>query len=292
MTSVLYVEYGCTISYKQNINMKTLYDRMVESLSRGGKDFLVEGINVVGKKVYLTTEHDDGIKLVNEPTITKMGNIELISIFRRTPLKLDTGNSVDGNPAIHALKKNYNYELVVDENLISFIKEFIGNTKQIQKEFDVLIVVPSSNHLNKEFMKRLQKYLDFKLVIEDLFVKTSKEEAWDSLKFDKIDSENSEKNANEIKKKISSYFKNMKGDWFQAGKFKDKKLLKYVDTFVSVNNDYSYEDVTNLLTNKKVLILDDTVSSGLTLSYCAEFIIDECGCKDVTCISLFSPIVK
>lgn len=271
--------------------MNTLYEKIVNDLSRQTEDFLIEGINVVGNKVYLTTEHDEGVALVNKPTITKIGRHTLISIFKRTRMYDPPVGNVDGNPLVHALKKNHDYELVIDENLISFIKEFIGNTKQIQKKFDVLVMVPSSNHLNREFMKRLQKYLDFDLVIEDLFVKTDKEEAYYSIMYNKI-KEDFEEDADKIISVIHNYFKNMKGEWFQAGKFKDKSLLKYIDTFVSFNNDYTYEDVTRLLTNKRVLILDDTVSSGLTLSHCAQFIKDEADCKYITFVSLFSPIKK
>ena len=92
-------------------------------------------------------------------------------------------------------------------------------------------------------------------------------------------------NPDKIEKEIAYYISNMKGDYFEA-KMMRKDLLKYI-SYITYNED---ED-TNIRENidgKDVLVLDDIISSGESVSQAVDAIKDSFIPKSVTVITLLS----
>ena len=121
-------------------------------------------------------------------------------------------------------------------------------------------------------MKTLSGIIKSKYNIKDFFIKVTKEDAYDSRNLTKIKNDSkTNKEYEDILDEIDDGFKQMKGKWFEA-KHINKKYLKYIECIISNNNNYELFDCLEYIMNKNILVLDDTISSGETISKCVKAI--------------------
>lgn len=253
--------------------------------------YIVEGININpdAKTVSLTDDHDKGVdfSLVNNPVYDRYKGYDVISIFKRSKLVDSTNTPRDGNPFIHALKgkKGWKFD-ITNEELFRYIKRFLEICKKIKNTYDTIVITPSSTNLNERFMEVISKQVKAENIVREFLVKIKKEEIIDD---DLIDKEQITKdypdNYNEVITKISRSFRRMEGVDFEA-KHMDKEYLKYIK-YIGVNND---ENIRPMMDGKDILLLDDTISSGSTVSQCIEGIISNFTPKSITIVTLLSQL--
>lgn len=256
------------------------------------EDYVVEGININpnDKTVSLTDEHDKGVdfSLVNNPVYDKYGKYDVISIFKRNKLYDLNDTQRDGNPFLYALKGKYGWKFnISNEEITKYIRRFLEICHKIKSEYDTIVMTPSSTDLNKKFMKVISKQVKSSKVINEFFVKLTKEEIVDD---DLIDKEAIMKDYpdsyNAVLAEINRSFRRMKGEHFEA-KVMDKKYLKYIKYIGEENNA---EDLRQYIDGKDILLLDDTISSGETISQCINGITSNFTPKSVTIITLLSKL--
>jgi hypoxanthine-guanine phosphoribosyltransferase len=135
-------------------------------------------------------------------------------------------------------------------------------------------------------MKVISNQVKAENVIKEFLVKIKKEEIIDD---DLIDKEQITKdypdNYNEVITKIYRSFRRMEGADFEA-KHMDKEYLKYVK-YIGVNNDVN---IRPMIDGKEILVLDDTISSGTTVSQCIDGITSNFTPKSITIVTLLSKL--
>lgn len=253
--------------------------------------YIVEGININSndKTISLTDEHDKGVdfSLVNNPVYDKYKDFDVISIFKRSKLVDDTNTERDGNPFIYALKekKGWTFDITNDE-IFRYIKRFLEICKKINNTYDTIVITPSSTNINERFMKVISKQVQAENIVREFLVKIKKEEIIDDNLIDKEQIiKDYPNNYNEVITKINRSFRRMEGADFEA-KHMDKKCLKYVK-YIGVNNDLN---IRPMIDGKDILVLDDTISSGTTVSQCIDGITSNFTPKSITIVTLLSKL--
>ena len=109
-------------------------------------------------------EHILNTSLDLKPTVGRIFSVDLnryittYSIFRRIK---DTERNGDANPVLYALKGENDWEFSSLYNRNMFWKRFKVLLKRFlndhRNEFDTTIVIPSSNRLNSDFVKEIEK---------------------------------------------------------------------------------------------------------------------------------------
>ena len=160
----------------------------------------------------------------------KHNGYDVISIFKRTPLTDINNTRRDGNPFIYALKNKNGWKFnITSEEINKYIRRFLNVCKKINNKYDTIIITPSASDLNEKFMKAISRQVDANNIINEYFVKLSKEEIIDD---DSIDIErirNDYGNSfNKVMSEIHRSFRRMKGETFEA-KYVKKEYLKYMN---------------------------------------------------------------
>ena len=275
--------------------MKSLQEMLKESFEKSYTNdfdnYIVEGLNidVDNKTVSLTDAHNSGIdfSLVNNPVYDKHDGYDVISIFKRTSLTDINNTQRDGNPFIYAFKKKNGWKFnIKSEEINKYIRRFLTVCKKINNKYDTIIITPSASELNEKFMKAISRQVDANNIINEYFVKLSKEEIIDD---DLIDIErirNDYGNSfNKVMSEIHRSFRRMKGETFEA-KYVKKEYLKYIK-YIETNGD---DDIRKYIDDKDILLLDDTISSGETVSQCINGILSNFIPKSITIITLLSKV--
>ena len=275
--------------------MKSLQEMLKKSFEKSYTNdldnYIVEGLNidVDNKTVSLTDAHNSGIdfSLVNNPVYDKHNGYDVISIFKRTSLTDINNTQRDGNPFIYALKNKNGWKFnITSEEINKYIRRFLNVCKKINNKYDTIIITPSASELNEKFMKAISRQVDANNIINEYFVKLSKEEIIDD---DLIDIERIRydygNSFNKVMSEIHRSFRRMKGETFEA-KYVKKEYLKYIK-YIETNND---NDIRKYIDDKDILLLDDTISSGETVSQCINGILSNFIPKSITIITLLSKV--
>ena len=184
------------------------------------------------------------------------------------------------NPKTRKKKKKSVYENENSVLLPAYIS--IGP----RKKYDTIIITPSASELNEKFMKAISRQVNANNIINEYFVKLSKEEIIDD---DLIDIERIRhdygNSFNKVMSEIHRSFRRMKGETFEA-KYVKKEYLKYIK-YIETNGD---DDIRKYIDDKDILLLDDTISSGETVSQCINGILSNFTPKSITIITLLSKV--
>lgn len=269
------------------------------------KRVLKEGIDVDidTKSVGFNPNHQNYIDTNDhwnpKPIYNNVRGYDVISIFTRQM----SNDRLDGNPLIYALKgkewklKHPRYDIM------ALLRRFVAVTKELKETYDVIITIPSSNSLNKDILHKIERLIPHSEAFSDFFYKYTVDEVYDRL----IDSEwlsrtypHKEDN-NRMHKMLYTQLKKMglpKSEGGNDGIFsykfiKPTELRNAINQSMGINE--KYKDTfyySNKINGKKVLIIDDTVTSGKTLSDSADAIMDTYDPKSITFLTLFSPLKK
>lgn len=280
------------IDLKEHLN-KHLRKSFLEDASEYTELYLVEGINVdkLNKTVSLTDSHNKGVDftLENNPIYDNINGIDVISIFKRSKIDTDAKKNLDGNPFIYALKGKDDWKFdITDEEITRYIRRFLQVCKKIKGHYDTIITIPSSSDINKKFMKVISRQVKSEYNLEGLFSKLSIETIINNDLIDieqiKKDYPNSKK-ADDVVNEIYDSLDKMPTDDFEAKRIR-KKYLKYIK-YITLGDKINAMDKIN---DKDILILDDIMSSGTTISQCVENIRETFLPKSITVITLLSAL--
>lgn len=279
----------------------------MNTLKRLFEEFIQDNVNVMyeglivdenSRTISLTYKHSNGIdfSLENIPIEYKLNGIDVISIFKRTPLKTYE-REVDENPFIYALKGENHWKFnMPDTDVIKYMKRFLQVCKKIKNKYDTIITVPSQSWINKRFMDVIATQVHAQYKISDYFDKCDVNVAYNSIDNEEIrkyaqmlNPSSPEMEAIQIWNRLDRCFGRMEKShkkYFTA-KFVDKDLLRFIKNPISTKTD-NVGECAEYFDDKDVLILDDILASGTTLSFCAQNILDTYTPKSVTAITLLS----
>lgn len=237
-------------------------------------EYLFEGIDVDlrNKVVTFTDKHENYVDTSGNIFKKKINGIDTYMLFKR---KYSNDLTSDGNPLVHALKGNFGWKL---KNKRKLLKRIEDSLKKLPK-YDVIIMTPSSNPL----MKEISKFINAEL-IEGCLFKRTKDEVLAEMDFS-VFSEDEIQDLELAFSKMDTYFES---------KHFPKKILNKLSTAIfkiypgisKVNTENNNN--ANKIKDKNVLIIDDTISSGYSLSSCATIIKEQYFPKTITQFSLFS----
>lgn len=289
------------------MNMKTLgmmMDRaaqlMFDMFVKEHENIMYEGlvVNERTRTISLTDVNNRGVdfSLENNPIEYRLGDIDVISIFKRTPLK-SRGKDKDGNPFIYALKGENGWRFdMPDADIIKYMKRFLQVCKKIKTKYDTIVTVPTKSWINARFMDVIAGQVGAKHKISDYFDKCSIEVAYNSIDDNEIQRvakmlspNNTESKIIKIWNRLDRCFGRMErsGSEHFVAKYIHKDLLRFIKNPVSNKTTHTGE-CAEFFEGKDVLILDDIMAFGSTLSFCAHNIIDTYSPKSITAITLLS----
>lgn len=246
-------------------------------------NILPEGINIDHGRQTITFDptHEDNIdtSTVLNPTYYNVNGYPVISIFKRKV----NDERTDGTPLIYALK-GINGWKIDDNSILELLKRFIRITETIKPIYDTIVVVDSNSTLNIKILHRLNKIIKANKVIYGLFEKL---EANDILLHHLNCSRLPPKDVDDLSKIITKMAST-------DNKFSFKKIPTKYRHCISKSIDYAGPDSVleykDFINDKNILILDDTLTTGTTVSEYCKNILDTFTPKSVTVITLFSKL--
>ena len=228
------------------------------------------------------------------PIYNNVNGYKVISVFTRKK----TNDRYDANPLIKALKghKDWGFR---DEHydLMALLRRFVAVTKELNENFDVIITTPSNNQLNNRIFGIVERIIPHEKAIKDFFKKYDANYVLDYMIDDDLIAQmtNTEEEFRNCKKEIErSIMKmNRKNDGVFSYKYIEENYRQYVIQSMYISDEVkSNLELANDINGKRVLVLDDTVTSGKTISDSAEALLETFDPKDITFLTLFSPLTN
>ena len=289
-------------------------------------DWVAEGMefNPRTKTVHLEFSHERGVDTgsifnpVKDSIKIKGKNYPVYSIFKRKYIEDDIR---DGNPLLYAFK-NYVQEgkgkdatLVLknpndwrlewkEGDKMKLLRNFIEICSKIDRKYDTIVMAPSSNILNEKFLYYLSKMLDSDNVIKDYFRKLDCESVlelydYESLEKDLRNEGFLDAGIDNIVSLVEANFAKMnrENDGVFSYKYLDVVKGTRVDLRSYVTKSMEFREFQELryadkINGRDILILDDTISRGFTVSEMVKAIISTYTPKSVTIVTLFSMLKR
>lgn len=218
-------------------------------------------------------------------------------------MKVSAGSS-DGNPLVYALKRerNYKFRTDFDKNEVKaciaaildvFVKQYFLDTKSKA----VTVICPSENHLNTVFAKALQKsaskigknvsihseYL-VKYPVEDVRYEVNDDAGSDLNRWlIKLPKEK----ARQKREALDIAFNRMEAE--HNGVFA-YHFIKDQETRQHISNTMRLSAYMKGIDGEHVIVLDDTMSNGKTISEACSLLCGSYLSKTITALTLFSPL--
>jgi hypothetical protein len=219
-------------------------------------------------------------KLVNtdinsNPTTTIVHNISIHSIYKRVKTR---SNHWDGNPLIYALKNQKGYRLSRAEFkkfLYSF--HFILNKLVEDKNYDLILVLPSSSNVAKRVAKKVSNSLTKTLNVHDIFEKQSISEVIERIDISIVTNKNKLK---ELKHQLSKLQKMDKEKTFSMKNVPPKIREYFVPLKLKTKFDFSHY--------KNILIVDDLLATGNSIKSARDIILIQNSKVNIEGLCLFS----
>ena len=268
-----------------------------ETLINSIDNVLNEGIDIdtTNKIVSFNNTHQDNVDTNDyiHPYIISntIRNNNVLSIFERKDN--DEGN--DGNPLVYALKNIRGWRFAnPKQDIMALLRRFIAVTKELNENFDVIITTPSNNPLNNRIFDIVERIIPHEIAIKNFFKKYDANFVFDYMIDEDLIAQmtNTEEEYKDCKKEIErSIMKmNRKNNGVFSYKYIEEKYRKYVIQSMYISNEVkSNLELANVINGKRVIVLDDTVTSGKTISASAEALMETFDPKDITFLTLFSP---
>lgn len=260
---------------------------------------LMEGIDIDTKNhiVRFNPTHQDNVDTndyINPYIIqNRYANCNIVSMFERK----DNGKRTDGNPLVCALKGLYGWKFANPSYDIPMLyRRFLSGISCIQHNFDTMIMTPSHNEFNIAVFSRLRNYIHCDNYYETFFKKLPASTVKQFyLKDNILQTANLGKGiiTNEKQKALELAFERMEAE--NGGIFSYKYLpdVSYrqgiLQSMTISFGEHNLEEYKNAINGKDVIVLDDTVTSGKTISDSAEAILEMFAPKQITFLTVFSP---
>lgn len=286
------------MNYK--INKSEIRKIVREVLMEEFANLQVEDININkqdGKRTVSVTKDNENPKYVDTNSYTQpyiftdtVRGYTVYSIFKRQ--KTEDGVT-DSNPLLNALKQRKGWQFENAKNdLMLLLRNFVAAIKLLPK-YDTIIMTPSNNQLNQIVFKYLIRLIPHTTSYENFFEKFSAQDVYDNLIDDDYINSNFE-NPSSVYNSIDEAFGNMMKlnngifsyKYLQKTPYREA-IIQSMKVNIGVDNDLNYDEAIN---GKNVLIFDDTVTSGKTISDSGKAICDMFAPKTLTYITLFSSL--
>jgi hypothetical protein len=217
-------------------------------------EFINEGVHLEnGKYIFNFTDDKEGdimsLKFMNYKGKSLMHNYYYCYEF-------------DNNRDKDFLKNlKYYSDLIDAQYSVKFIDKGIAglNRQYPLNQFDSIVYPKSSSRLLADFAIKCSEKSGNAELIPDAFVKQIRTDI--QFDMDKIESISDEKTKKQIYKAIDA-IKNAEGDFRMKEVF--SRYRKFVKDFLIFNSEED-RHINNLITNKKVLLIDDYRTSGTTM---------------------------
>ena len=282
-----------------------------------------EGFDVLGRKILLNPRHNLMLdtRLSGEPVkYTIYSNalqkdIEVYSVFKRVELLdsekkqigLKTRSNGDSNPVIYSLKKENGWGFLKKEDEEQFWKIFEHILRKWLREhknqYDTVVMVPSSSHINKNIIEMIQKLSEEvgigSFITKGLIKMTTSEvedmaSDYDSYFYKYWSARNK---FDEAFEKLQGYLEEMDYDTDSetgAGTFtyhfiSDMNLrTTVIDT---IKWDPKYKDrYKKELNDTNVLIVDDSITHGISIDSTLKAISNYYNPASVSVLTMFSKL--
>ncbi len=291
------------INKELNENVKTLTEsylsnKIGENLKKELNEFINEhGIDYdkLNKTVAFNPNHQEGVNTNDpwnpKPIYNEVDGYKIISIFEREK----TDDRQDGNPLIYALKGKYSWVFKNPSyDYFSLLRRFVAVCKELNEEYDVIITTPSSNSLNTEILHRIIKLIPHNIHFERFFCKYNAQDVYDitmdSMLFNKYFEGKELENAI-YNFEMAIERMNVENNGVFSYKYLPSYLRPILSNSMYVNKDVlNDEKVNELINGKKILVIDDTVTSGKTISDSADALKSVFNPQSITFLTLFSPL--
>lgn len=270
------------------------FKKIIKEIAIREAQYLIEGIDIDYKNrtVGFNPTHENNVdtSVILNPKYSNINGIDVISLFTRK--KSISGG--DGNPLIYALKGLNDWKFKNgNSDIYGLLRQFLLISQKIKEKYDTIITIPSSKYLNTIFLHKLNKIIKADNLIEDYFYKMLADEVFeDYVDWQSIDRDNSDIEFEKISKDINMYFYNMhtKNNGIFSYKYiKNPDLRKYIKKTMWSTEEKSVE-CAPYINGKSILILDDTISSGQSISEATSNIANIFDPKSITVITLFSAL--
>ena len=300
---------------------------LVETLDmkKISNEYVNEGIDLSygsdSVKVAYNHKHNKGINASLKDNPTKFdlsvptikiqdGIIPVYSILQRTPMKVIAGSS-DGNPLVYAFKKEKNYVFrseydkktlqdLMNKILIdAILKKFAANYFAAINGNIATIVCPSENSLNQlfayAFRKNAESLGNTINIQEEFLVKYPVDDIKEEIVDDMSSSLNKwlmtlPKNVAMRKRaildKALDKMNTEHNGVFAYHFIKDIDIRKHISSTMKLSSNVKNID------NENVIVLDDTMSQGKTLSEACQLLCGSYLPKSIVALTLFSPLRK
>lgn len=294
--------YMQTLGYFECVKPKYVEEKIVLILVKEEiKKLLSEGIDIKDNTVAFNPSHQDNVDTNDpwnpKPIYNEVDGYRVISVFERKM----TDDKQDGNPLIYALKgKQWKFKHP-QYDIMALLRRFVAVTKELNEKFDLIITTPSSNPLNNEILKRVVRILSHESYYENFFNKYTANEVYEEF----IDSEwlNNTYQDEKLRDKMHSDIykaicrmnlpkeKNGNDGVFSYKFLKPVELRNAILQSMYINEEFANEiTFGEKINGKKVLVIDDTVSTGKTISDSADAIKEMYDPSSITFLTLFSPL--
>ncbi len=174
-----------------------------------------------------------------------------------------TKDNLDGNPLIYALK-NINGYTIDKKNLSPIIKSALKNlnTALNQKEYDLIVCIPSSGFIVKKLGQSVKKRIPQTKISNYVLQKCTNKDIIQSINLSLITNKKHLHEVKEVLKKLQIA---------PGNKFVLKEIKGNIRAYfnpIKINNPYLIKK------SQTILLLDDALSSGTTLFYAQKLIKD------------------
>ena len=265
--------------------------KLIASIQSAIKENLEkEGIDVSSEReVTMTDAHEKLVdtSAVSNPTCTKdiIPSIEVWSLFKRKD-----GGISDGNPLLYALKHEKDYQLTNPNFVYKRIEDLCDAFIRSHPNMDVTIATPSTNDLNKFLYETLKRKYKKIMVIDNLMIKMTVEEVDDCI-FEKnpLFRKTYGENYDQAHKAFIKYCSKMEDGNFRLHLIKDMNMRRTIEHTIKLSDKF-YGEYMEAINGKNILIVDDSITNGQTITEAYKIIAECYEPKSITILTLMSPL--
>ena len=244
----------------------------IDNIIKESINLVVEGLDLdpVYGTVSMNPNHQDYVDTNDvwspKPYYTTINGYKVISLFK---------NKWNHNPLIWALKnkkwkfKNQRYDIMF------LLRRLVAVTRELHEKFDVIITTPSSSNLNNELLSKIERLIPHSKSYRNFFSKYSAKEVFDKL-------------PNMYKEELKVYFQEMQraNNGMFSYKYIPVRLRDKIGNTIRINGGLN---LANEINGKRILILDDTVTTGKTISDSAKALMDTFTPENITFFTIMIP---
>ena len=234
----------------------------------------------------INDDHQDNVDTndVNNPKpfVAKLNNYTIYSIFvRKSGIKRN--KLTGGNSMIYAMKGEDGYAYGNNEVKMEIYRRIALVMRAIPEAFDTVIKTASTNFLNDDLFKLAQENIRANAFYDGIFSKMTFGEVYEKLRQTKWYREVCDE---KTKNNLDNIFIANRNGIFKYKELDKVKTRLYIPLPINVNPDKVRDEDIN---DKSILILDDTATTGKTLSDSANALMETYDPAKITFLTIFSP---